>query len=98
MHSHKTRTSNGESVMSVVTTDIVIHVNHRLFNLQQTQLIQWHFKVLEMEHVLLTWEIISTKCTFIESLCVLQSAVGVLSVNIEVTFLLASYCVKRRPF
>ena len=89
MHSHKTRTSSDESVMSVVTTDTIICASHHLFHLQQTQLIQWHFKVLELEHLVLTWALISSKCTFHESLCAMQSAVGVLSVNIELAFLLS---------
>jgi hypothetical protein len=76
VHSHKTRTSSSESGVSVVTTDTLIHVSHHLFHLQQTQLIQWHFKVLEMEHLVLTWAIIGSKCMFLESLCVMQSAVG----------------------
>jgi len=79
--------------MSVVTTDTIIRVNHHLFHLQQTQPIQWHFKVLQMEHLVLSWAIISSKSMFLESLCVMQSAV-----DIELTFLLVSYCVKRRTF
>lgn len=98
MHSHKRRTSSVESGTSVLTTDTIIHACHHLSHLQQTQLIQGHFKVLEMEHLVLTWVIISSKCMFLESLCVMQSAVGVLSVNIELTFLLVSYCLKRCTF
>jgi len=77
VHSYKTRTSSGESVMSVVTADNIIRASHHLFHLQQTQLIQWHFKVLKVEHLVLTRAIISSKCVFLKSLCVMQSAVGV---------------------
>jgi len=69
--------------------DTIIHGSHHLFRLKQTQLIRWHFKALELEHLVLTWAIISSKCTFLESLCAMRFAVGVLSVNIEFAFLLS---------
>jgi len=37
----------------------------------------------------LTWAIIGGKCTFLESLYAMRSAVGVLSANIELAFLLS---------